>query len=58
MGCVTVNLKKILTWVGVAIALYFLANAPVAASDGVKGIFGGLQNAADSVILFVQNVFR
>lgn len=51
------NLKKILTWAGVAIVIYFLATNPVQASDGVKGIFGSLQTAADSVILFIQNVF-
>lgn len=51
------NLKKILTWAGVAIVIYFLATNPVAASDGVKGIFGSLQNAADAVIMFMQNVF-
>lgn len=51
------NLKKILTWAGVAIVIYFLASNPMAASDGVKGIFGSLQNAADAVIVFMQNVF-
>ena len=56
-GCIAVNVKKILTWAGVAFLLYFLFAAPTQAGGVVKGVGGSLQGAAESVILFMQNVF-
>lgn len=56
-GCVTVNLKKILTWAGIALVLYFLISAPDQAGGVVRGIFGSLEEAAQAVITFMQNIF-
>lgn len=52
------NLKKILTWAGVAIVIYFLVSAPEQAGGVVNGIFASLQHAADAVITFMQNIFK
>ncbi|GAA0538108.1 hypothetical protein GCM10011581_05020 [Saccharopolyspora subtropica] len=56
-GCVTVNMKKIFTWAGVAFLLFFLFTAPIQASDVVNGILGSLRGAAEAVITFMQNLF-
>lgn len=52
------NVKKILTWAGVAIVIYFLISSPVQAGAVVNGIFSSLQHAADAVITFMQNIFK
>ncbi|GAA3365983.1 MULTISPECIES: hypothetical protein [Saccharopolyspora] len=51
------NLKKILTWAGVAFLLFFLFSAPQQAGDLVNNILGSLQEAAQAVITFMQNIF-
>ncbi|WP_162832377.1 hypothetical protein [Saccharopolyspora rectivirgula] len=51
------NMKKILTWLGIAFVLFFLITAPTQASDVVQGILGSLRMAAESVITFMQNLF-
>ncbi|MHA6802528.1 hypothetical protein [Salinifilum ghardaiensis] len=56
-GCVTVNIKKILTWTVVAFLLFFLFSSPTQASDLVTGILGSLRSAAQSVITFMENLF-
>ena len=56
-GCIAVNLKKILTWAGVAFLLFFLFSAPQQAGDLVNNILASLQGAAEAVIAFMQNVF-
>lgn len=57
-GCVTVNIKKILTWAGIAFLLFFLISAPAQASDVVNGILDSLRQAAEAVITFMRNLFR
>ncbi|RCW42812.1 hypothetical protein DFQ14_10868 [Halopolyspora algeriensis] len=57
-GCVTVNIKKILTWAGIAFLLFFLISAPAQASEVVNGILASLRQAAEAVITFMQNLFR
>ncbi|MDR7302865.1 hypothetical protein [Haloactinomyces albus] len=52
------NIKKILTWAGIAFLLFFLISAPTEASDVVDGILDSLQQAAEAVITFMQNLFR
>jgi len=52
-----VNIKKILTWAGVAFLLFFLFSAPVQAGNLVNNILGSLQQAAQAVIVFMQNIF-
>jgi hypothetical protein len=53
-----VNIKKILTWAGVAFLLFFLFSAPTQASDVVNGILASLRQAAEAVITFMQNLFQ
>ncbi|SDP83454.1 hypothetical protein SAMN04487905_11020 [Actinopolyspora xinjiangensis] len=57
-GCVTVNIKKILTWAGIAFLLFFLISAPDQASEVVNGILDSLRQAAEAVITFMRNLFR
>ncbi|MEG9517773.1 hypothetical protein LZ318_29355 [Saccharopolyspora indica] len=52
------NIKKILTWAGVAFVLYFLFTAPVQAGGVVTGITDGLKGAAEAVITFMQNLIQ
>ncbi|WP_017976410.1 hypothetical protein [Actinopolyspora halophila] len=52
------NIKKILTWAGIAFLLFFLISAPSEASDVVDGIFSSLQQAAEAVITFMRNLFE
>ncbi|SDR19483.1 hypothetical protein SAMN04489718_4056 [Actinopolyspora saharensis] len=54
----TVNIKKILTWAGIAFLLFFLISAPSQASDVVNGILASLQQAAEAVITFMRNLFE
>lgn len=51
------NIKKILIWAVVAFLLFFLFSAPTQASDVVSGVLGSLQEAAEAVITFMQNLF-
>lgn len=51
------NIKKILTWAGIAFILFFLISSPNDASNVVTGILGSLQQAANAVITFMQNLF-
>ncbi|CAM00385.1 hypothetical protein [Saccharopolyspora erythraea] len=52
------NMKKILTWAGIAFLLFFLISAPAQASATVTGILDSLRGAAESVITFMQNLFQ
>ncbi|WP_170206326.1 hypothetical protein [Halopolyspora algeriensis] len=52
------NIKKILTWAGIAFLLFFLISAPAQASEVVNGILASLRQAAEAVITFMQNLFR
>lgn len=50
------NLKKLLTWVGVALALFFLITRPTQASGLVTNILGMLKNAAEALVTFVHTL--
>ncbi|MDP9642184.1 hypothetical protein J2S53_002129 [Actinopolyspora lacussalsi] len=52
------NIKKILTWAGIAFLLFFLISAPNEASDVVDGILDSLRQSAEAVITFMRNLFR
>lgn len=52
------NIKKILTWAGIAFLLFFLISSPAQASDVVNGILDSLRQAAEAVITFMRNLFR
>ncbi len=56
-GLVAVNLKKLLIWAGVALALFFLVSAPASAAGLVHNVLGALRGGAEGVISFAQNLF-
>ncbi|HEX3650337.1 MAG TPA: hypothetical protein VHV49_18075 [Pseudonocardiaceae bacterium] len=51
------NLKKILTWAGIALVLFFLITAPTQASGLVTNILNLLKSGAESIVTFVQSLF-
>lgn len=56
-GVGTVNLKKLLIFAGVALLLFFLIAEPQQAAQLVQNILNSLRAAAESIVLFVRNVF-
>jgi len=50
------NIKKLLTWAGVALVLFFLVSAPTEAAGLVHNVLGTLRGAATALITFVQNL--
>jgi hypothetical protein len=52
-----VNLKKLLIFAGVALLLFFLIAEPQQAAQLVQNILNALRGAAESIVLFVRNVF-
>ncbi|WP_169533952.1 MULTISPECIES: hypothetical protein [Actinoalloteichus] len=51
------NLKKILTFAGIALLLFFLISDPVGSGDVVNNILNSLRQAAEAIITFVRNLF-
>ncbi|WP_197043411.1 hypothetical protein [Saccharothrix sp. NRRL B-16314] len=51
------NLKKILTFAGVGLVLFFLIAEPQQAAQLVHNILGTLQTAAEALITFVKQLF-
>jgi hypothetical protein len=51
-----VNLKKLLVWGGIALALFFLISAPTQASGLVTNILHLLQTAAQALVTFVRSL--
>ncbi|MCP2259589.1 hypothetical protein LX15_003294 [Streptoalloteichus tenebrarius] len=51
------NLKKILTWAGIALLLFFLITQPTQSADLVNGILRTLKEAAEALITFVRSLF-
>lgn len=56
-GLITVNLKKILTFAGVGLLLFFLIAEPQQAAQLVQNILGTLREAAEALITFVKQLF-
>lgn len=56
-GLVIVNLKKILTWIGVALLLFFLITQPSQSAGVVTGILNWLKVSAEAIITFVKQIF-
>jgi hypothetical protein len=54
---ITVNLKKILTFAGVGLVLFFLIAEPQQAAQLVQNILGTLRDAAEALITFVKQLF-
>jgi len=52
-----VNAKKLLTFAGIALVLFFVITQPGQAAGLVGNIIGFLRDSAESVITFVSNVF-
>jgi len=52
-----VNAKKLLTFAGIALVLFFVIAQPGQAAGLVGNIIGFLRDSAESVITFVSNVF-
>lgn len=50
------NLKKALTWAGIAIVAYFLISKPAHAGNLVNNGFENVQLAADRILLFFQKI--
>ncbi|AGM03670.1 MULTISPECIES: hypothetical protein [Amycolatopsis] len=51
------NAKKLLTFAGIALVLFFVIAQPGQAAGLVGNIIGFLRDSAESVITFVSNVF-
>ena len=54
-GCVVA--KKVLTWVAIAFALFYVLSAPDDAANAVKSAGNGLRNAADAIAAFFNALF-
>lgn len=51
------NLKKVLTYAGIALLLFFLIAEPEQAAQLVQNILGALRAAAEALITFVRAFF-
>lgn len=50
------NVKKVLTWAGIAFVAWFLFTQPNQSAELVTGAVGLLQQAAESVTTFFQSL--
>ncbi|MEC3979263.1 hypothetical protein [Amycolatopsis sp. H20-H5] len=57
-GLIAVNAKKLLTFAGIALVLFFVIAQPGQAAGLVGNIVGFLRSSAESVITFVSSVFK
>lgn len=53
---VTGNLKKVLTWAGIAFVIYYLATNPHGAANVVTGALDWLKSAGNSMAKFLNNI--
>lgn len=49
--------KKVLTWVVIAFAAFYVLSAPNSAAGAVREAAGGLRAAGDSVAVFFETLF-
>jgi hypothetical protein len=56
-GLIIMNMKKILTWAGIALLLFFLITQPNQSAGVVTGILNTLRQAAEALITFVKTLF-
>jgi hypothetical protein len=54
---IAVNAKKLATFAGIALVLFFVIARPGEAAGFVDNIITALRDAAEAVITFVSNVF-
>lgn len=52
------DVKKLATFAGIGLVLFFVITQPVSSANLVENIIGFLRDAAESVITFVSNVFN
>lgn len=50
------NLKKLLTWVAIALVLFFLISAPTQASSMVDHVLNLLKSGAEAIVTFVKSL--
>ncbi|HEX5497025.1 MAG TPA: hypothetical protein VFX70_20880 [Mycobacteriales bacterium] len=50
------NVKRLLTWVGIAFVAFYLLSSPQDSADLVKGAVGNLGTAADKMAQFVKSL--
>lgn len=50
------KLKKVLTWVGVAFVIYYLATSPQGAAHVVDGVINWLKSGANSFGSFLNGI--
>lgn len=48
--------KKVLTWLAIGFAVFYLMTQPVQAAGAVKGAGQGLQHAANQLVQFFSNL--
>jgi len=53
---VTGNMKKTLTWLGIAFVIYYLATNPNGAAHVVTGALDWLKSAGNSLAKFLNNI--
>jgi len=49
-------LKKVLTWLGIAFVIYYLATNPHGAANVVTGALDWLKSAGNSMAKFLNNI--
>ncbi|MEV0382451.1 hypothetical protein [Nonomuraea sp. NPDC050643] len=50
------NIKKVITYVGVGFVVFFLFTRPAKAADAVNGIFDGILQGADQLAIFATRL--
>jgi hypothetical protein len=53
---VTLSLKKIMTWLAVALVLLYLVNFPEQAAEFVRTAGGGMVSAGQALVSFVTSL--
>lgn len=48
--------KKIVTWLAIGFAVFYLISQPTQAAGAVKGAGNGLRHAANQIVLFFSNL--
>ncbi|SFP88998.1 hypothetical protein SAMN02982918_3758 [Saccharomonospora viridis] len=56
-GLIAVNAKKLASFAGIALVLFFVIARPTEAAGFVDSIITALRDAAEAVITFVSSVF-
>lgn len=57
MVAVSGNAKKVLTWVAIALVLFFVLGQPQQAAEIVRSGVGLLEEGANRAITFMQSLF-